>query len=117
MTTDILALGLTIIAAKLTGEVDLDGWSRPRLSVCCNSQISFSGESALLGTLHPRDPIPSALRLHNTQISSLPDDNIFRWDVFRFPDSDLGVDIGSVQWCGYPQDNVVGVQLGVERRS
>jgi hypothetical protein len=85
--------------ARRTREIDVDRRSRPSLPMRRRRQRRVRRQRTLLTSLQPRD---------------FPDDHVLPLIPLCLPQSDVNLDAGRVERGRDPEDDAVGVELGVE---
>lgn len=90
-------------------EINVYGGSSPDLACCRAGKLRIPVERELLSSLDSRNPAhPSITRVNGVPNCLLPYNDVFFWNVFRFPRLDFAVDAGRIQGRRYAKDHVSG---------
>ena len=90
-------------------EINVYGGSSPDLACCRAGKLRIPVERELLSSLDSRNPAhPSITRVNGVPNCLLPYNDVFFWNIFRFPCLDFAVDTGRIQGRRYAKDHVSG---------
>jgi hypothetical protein len=90
-------------------EINIYGGSSPDLASCCTGKLRSPIERELLSSLDSRNPAHAlSTGVNGVPNGLLPHNDVFFWNIFRFPRLDFAVDAGRIQGRRYAKDHVSG---------
>jgi hypothetical protein len=93
-------------------EVNVYGGSSPDLASCRAGKLRSPIERELLSSLDSRNPAHGLItRVNKVPDCLLPYNDVFFWNIFRFPRLDFTVDAGRIQRRRNAKDHVSGGQF------
>jgi hypothetical protein len=90
-------------------EINVYGGSSPDLASCRAGKLRSPIERELLSSLDSRNPAHALITgINGVPNCLLPYNDVFFWNIFRFPRLDFAVDAGRIQGRRYAKDHVSG---------